>query len=100
MPSLNHVHQLIRIPPSQPFGKQWKCADPYCTFRAALTYVLDKVTKCNGCESEMILNREASRRAKPMCVKCSNTIESRRIRETEAKVTDVLSELGLLEGEK
>lgn len=101
MPSLKHIHKLQRIPPKSQFAGQWKCGDPYCSYRAALEDVRDKATCCNKCEVEMILNAKARTMAKPLCLKCRypDVVKEIKVEDIEQMtvIDSQLAKLGLLD---
>jgi hypothetical protein len=77
MPAQNHIHKYYR--PSV----RWKgykespnkeityhCAMPDCTHYMPIRLIIGKLSLCNQCEDEMVLNREMLRVRKPKCKKC------------------------------
>ena len=72
MPSLNHIHTFVK------YGKKsYRCFDPECTSIYSKDMLHGKASKCTDCGSEFILTHEDLKRARPKCLKCSNTKEAR-----------------------
>lgn len=69
---LQHIHQFKRYKRGL-----FICADPHCTLVRPYGRVLNKLTRCNFCTNEFILDYESARRAKPRCLECSQTKKAR-----------------------
>jgi hypothetical protein len=70
----DHIHKYIRVSPNI-----YMCADPDCMYRTNKLFLKGKRSICaeDGCETEIILNPEALRRAKPKCLLHQDTAESK-----------------------
>lgn len=102
MPALKHTHQYVkwqraagnnRIPILRQGEQAYKCADPNCTHFAPKSMVLGKMTKCNSCPNEFVMDTYAIQRTEPQCLYCRQTKEGETSRAAKAIVEDVLSNL-------
>lgn len=72
-----HIHSYIRMN-----KKFMKCDHPQCHHYLRTELLKNKESLCPVCHEEtLILTREALRRAKPRCIKCSETKIAKTIRE-------------------
>ena len=84
----DHIHKYVRVSPNI-----YMCADPDCTRRDFKKFLKGKRSICaeEGCETEIILNTEALRRAKPKCLLHQETQEA----QAAKKRIDILKGLGV-----
>ena len=95
MPSLDHTHSYVRKGTKGIAKKEkwWKCNDPKCTHFDRRENIIGKMSLCSHCGlKEFVLTREDLERAKPRCMDCRNTKDSRSLKEKQ----EILSELGLI----
>ncbi len=73
---LDHVHtyQLYKKR-SGPHAKErmYRCAHPKCYHFAEYERIIGKASCCNACGDEFILDYQAARAVKPICLNCSNS---------------------------
>ena len=71
-----HIHTFYR----QRGGKRWYCKHPECSYsNTSRSDVLGKKSLCAVCgRNEIVLDREALRRAEPRCTECSTTATAQR----------------------
>src|SRR5215471_1359478 len=74
MPVVNHIHTYVKYKGRPGF---YRCNAPDCTHFIDKESITGKISLCSLCGEQMILNREALRRAKPRCINCSDTKKSR-----------------------
>lgn len=94
MPALKHIHSYIRWRIQKSDGHQlWKCADPECTHFHRQDAIIDKASLCPECKTHtLMLDYEALRRHRPLCIRCRGTREGREFRESLEKVTELFKE--------
>ncbi len=76
MASLQHTHTYAiykKRSGTSVKEKVFRCADPSCTHFAEYELVVGKMSCCNLCGKEYILDREAARASFPRCLECSNS---------------------------
>lgn len=79
----NHIHEYVRIVKLDGTADKtrYRCAHPDCPHWQYKNLLKGKRSICAVCHSrELLLDREALRRAKPTCIECSNTEKSRSVR--------------------
>lgn len=86
MATVNHVHTFKRMRKGL-----FKCNDPYCTYTAQPALINGKASKCNTCGREIILTPELLQLARPKCIDCRDTKESRMTR----KAREIMENLGV-----
>lgn len=91
MPS--HTHSYIRYRTTKSGRIEYKCADPICPHIAERNFLVGKLSLCPACASEFILTRDSLRRARPLCMNCSNSKESQQYRKTKSVVDNLLESL-------
>jgi hypothetical protein len=76
---MDHQHSFVRWKKQGKPPEMWlKCCDPHCTYIAPRSLLIGKASLCPQCKSrEVILDHEALRRARPLCIECRNTKESK-----------------------
>lgn len=89
MPSLNHTHTYERMRNKS----YYRCVDPHCSHTQKRELLEKKACICYKCNNEFILTWEDLRRARPICLNCSNTEEARRLREVRENVGNVIEEM-------
>jgi len=84
----DHTHKYVRVSPNI-----YQCADPDCMYFTNKKFLKGKRSRCSeeGCETEIILNPEALRRAKPKCLLHQDTIEANQAKER----IKILKDLGV-----
>lgn len=84
----DHIHKYVRVSPNV-----MQCADPDCMYFVNKRFLKGKRSRCaeEGCETEIILNPEALRRAKPKCLLHQDTKEAQVAKER----LKILSDLGV-----
>ena len=90
MPSLRHTHTYVQYKGRAGF---WRCASPQCSHYTDRENVVGKLSLCNNCEAEFILDYEALLRRRPLCLNCANTKKGRDFRAAQSvrpEVTEVL----------
>ena len=100
MPTLQHVHSYVFWKyqggvknPETPKEAWYKCADAHCTHTAPRSFILDKASICPKCFSkELILDREALKRKRPLCIDCRNTKEAQQYRKAKVILEELLTE--------
>lgn len=70
-PDRNHIHTFRRSPLDK---TKMICQDPRCTtYQHPIILLRGKAALCNKCGNQFTLTDEDLRRAKPICIMCSNT---------------------------
>lgn len=89
-----HAHSFVRYKiMGNPPEMHWKCADPHCLFVVPGSLISGKASLCPNClDGEVILNKEAMRRKRPVCLKCQNTKEGKAYRAAQAVLDEILEE--------
>ena len=87
MPSLKHVHIYAKYKGRPGF---FRCADPLCTHFMDKERVIGKMTKCNLCGAEFILDRESALRSRPRCLNCSTSKKALAHKSATALVNEFL----------
>lgn len=69
----DHIHKYVRVSPNV-----YQCADPDCMYFTSRKFLKGKRSICahEGCTTEIILNPEALRRARPKCLLHQETQEA------------------------
>src|SRR5947207_914367 len=75
-----HVHTFVRWRDNQWKRDLYRCFDKHCHYFVERSFLEGKASLCTKCGSEFTLSKEDLKRAKPMCVNCSNTREAKQIR--------------------
>jgi|SRR5215467_3838795 len=70
MPVISHIHTYVRYRGRPGF---YRCDAPDCTHFIDKEAIKNKLSLCCDCGTQIILDREALRRARPKCINCSNT---------------------------
>jgi hypothetical protein len=76
------------------------CADPHCTHKELREYLIGKASRCSNCKNEFVLTHEDLKRARPLCINCSNTKEAIAFREQKEKIASILSPFLPIESEE
>jgi hypothetical protein len=95
VPALKHVHtyQLYKAKSGKRIAeKTFRCGDPECTHFADSETVIGKISKCNLCGDEFILDYDAARRVKPRCLKCSETKKGKAVVAARSILANLLVE--------
>lgn len=79
MPSnrLNHTHTWKKHPTRRGI---YICDHPKCLYNQEKAVLVGKECACNSCGAHFVLTREDLRRARPICLACSNTKKGRAFR--------------------
>lgn len=74
----DHIHKYVRVSPNI-----YQCADPDCMYFTNKKFLKGKRSICSepSCETEIILNSEALRRAKPKCLLHQETQEAQQAKQ-------------------
>jgi hypothetical protein len=93
MPTLQHTHSYIFWKVQGTSPEPWyKCADAHCTHTAPRSLILDKASICPKCfNRELILDRDALKRKRPLCIECRNTREAQMHRKAKSLLEDLLT---------
>lgn len=94
MPAINHIHTYKRLilKSGRNSPARYMCADPDCSHNTLADLLIGKSSLCNKCHEKFVLTYEDLRRAKPLCINCSNTKEAREFR----KRKEALESIGIL----
>src|SRR5882757_5082819 len=101
MPSLKvnpdgtpHIHQYVRVTPKPNREIRYRCAHPDCTSLAPRDLLPGKRSLCAVCgQTEIILDFEMLRRAKPTCFKCSGSKKAVAVRTKFAVLDEMFGDL-------
>ena len=90
-----HTHSLVKWK-VQGTGMQqemwYRCADPTCYFTAPRSLIQGKESLCPQCrEHTLILDPQALKRAKPLCINCRGTKEAKQYKKGMTMVKDLLN---------
>ena len=88
MPVIDHTHTYARCSWNP---KMFRCLDKYCTHEIAKFRIIGKASLCCKCGKEITLTAEHLRRAKPACLACSNTRESRQINAVASEIASLFA---------
>lgn len=83
----DHTHSYVRagIQGKNPSPNVYVCSDPDCGTIQYKKYLKGKRCLCSRCKTEtFILTPRDLRKARPVCMNCSNTAEAKALRETKA----------------
>lgn len=86
---MKHTHTFVKHETRKGY---YRCNDPHCTSFFERSFIVGKASKCLDCGSEFILSREDLKRARPKCLKCSNTKEAKTFRAAAALFQKVQEE--------
>ena len=70
---MNHTHKYVRIYVGRNKRVEYKCALPGCVHKVRAEYIVGRISLCNRCEKEFVLDKENVRLAKPHCLNCTKT---------------------------
>lgn len=90
MPVLTHTHQYIRHGGVQ--SKIFKCAHPDCSHREKKEFIKGKTSVCNKCLEGFILDYQALRRSKPICLNCMDSRAGREHRRIKSGIAELFPE--------
>lgn len=88
-----HTHKYHRV--SLDYANVWACALPECSHympKHIERLVLGKKSHCWGCDAQFILDEDALKMDKPMCIPCRTGIQPQ-VDEIEAPITPELQAL-------
>jgi acetyl-CoA carboxylase beta subunit len=88
MASLKHVHTYGK---SKRLKNYFKCNHPQCYHTMHKDDVIGKMSCCNICGTEFIISREDARRAKPVCLNCSNTKSAQEFRAAKEQISKLFA---------
>lgn len=90
MPILKHVHRYKR---HRKNPNIYLCADPGCTHHVNDKELLvGKVSQCNKCGLEFILDRKQLKNRDPVCVMCSRSKKKDDLETAKSVMSEILSE--------
>src|SRR5258706_11686003 len=101
MPSLKvntdgtpHIHQYVQVPPKPNREIRYRCAHPDCSHFINRDMLPGKRSLCAQCgQTEIVLDFESLRRAKPTCMKCSGTKRAAAMRSNLAVLDEMFGDL-------
>lgn len=93
MPILDHIHSYVKWRKQKSDNHQlWKCADPHCTANYRQDAIEGKASLCPQCfTKELILDPDALRRVRPLCIECRNTKEAKVYKASKEKLQELFN---------
>lgn len=74
MEEKNHIHSFVFLKKKKNGEELYKCADPSCLYVIGRDLIEGKISLCPKCfKNTLLLDKEAMRRKRPVCIDCANT---------------------------
>jgi len=93
MTVIKHVHKYFR--PKGAYGRKgfYICKHASCTHRLHKELLVGKMSICNSCGEEFLLDTYALRLAFPHCEKCTKGVAGEKAKKVESGVSSLLEDL-------
>jgi formylmethanofuran dehydrogenase subunit E len=88
---MNHVHKYVRVKKSAKATKTFfKCAIPACVHKVEKAFAIGRLSICNRCGNEFILDTRALDLAKPHCSDCTKSSKNEMVIDLASKLEGLL----------
>ena len=104
MPAMKHVHTYVRWRVTQSPSRMkidklikgeraFKCAHPECSHYAQLSLVEGKMSSCNKCHTEFVLDTKAMALVKPLCINCRQDAEALEYQRLQKEMVNIIDDI-------
>ena len=94
-----HIHSIVRSHyTAHKKSMVFKCNDPVCMYTVTIpknnrSLLIGRASTCPDCGEVFILDSEALKRKKPVCLNCSNSKTAREFRRSKDITQDLINQL-------